>query len=598
MERLIEYLSSVFEGVAETPEVLRAKAELMQMMEDKYEALLDEGKSEDEAVQTVIDEFGNIDEIIRELGLDVALVKVKHDRKRADRERSEAAGSAAGAGYTADGATGAEGGSTGYTAGSAAGSGSTAEKVKNRPFYKWSSKETGDYISFAKSHAFCVAAGVALCILAPYLAAICDDVIGAILGGRIGDGLSGLAFFLSVGLAVGLFITASNKTKRVGRIKRSYISVDEAGSAILSGDGEKLVSGQSGLLVLGIVLCVISPAVSATGDMLPGVLGDIFEPGILLFVALGVFCIIYSQSCKNRMKELSKAMGRYDRDSVSIDGGQASEWKYNDKGSGRSVVGIIAIVIVCWLAFMIVGNIFRGIGFVASWPFKNIGNIIESASPYDGKEVYNISDLDSLFMDISAADVKVIRGNDPTKLEIEYSGSFYGRPVFELSEKKLTVKDKTGFHLFGSMGAGGSFTVRVPEGSTKLSYEFDMSAGNLDVGNLSAQELKADMSAGGFKLHDSEIASKLDIDMSAGDATIERIDVRQVIADMSAGSFKYRFRTPDDAKKFSFDLDSSAGSITLMGDDCGDEVSRGAVTPDTPERSMKVDLSAGDIVIE
>lgn len=597
MERLIEYLSSVFEGVAETPEVLRAKAELMQMMEDKYEALLDEGKSEDEAVQTVIDEFGNIDEIIRELGLDVALVKVKHDRKRADRERSEAAGSAAGAGYTADGAAGAEGGSTGYTAGSAAGAGSTADKVKNRPFYKWSSKETGDYISFAKSHAFCVAAGVALCILAPYLAAICDDVIGAILGGRIGDGLSGLAFFLSVGLAVGLFITASNKTKRVGRIKKSYISVDEAGSGVLANKGEKLITGQSGLLALGIVLCVISPAASVIGDILPGVLGDIFDPGVLLFAGVGVFCIIYYQSCKNRMKELSKAMERYDKDRGSIDGGAASEWKYNDKGSGKSVVGIVVIVLVFWLAFMIIGSIFRGIGIVASWPFRSIGNIVENASPYEGKEAYNISDLDSLYMDISAADINVIRGNDTYKIEIEYSGNFYDRPVFELSGKKLTVKDKTGFHLFG-MNAGGTFTVRVPDESTDISYEFDMSAGNLDIANLSAQELKADMSAGGFKLHDSEIASKLDIDMSAGDATIERIDVRQVIADMSAGSFKYRFRTPDDAKKFSFDLDSSAGSITLMGDDCGDEVSRGAVTPDTPERSMKVDLSAGDIVIE
>ena len=59
MEALIEYLNNLFHGVKETPEVLRAKAELLQMMEDKYEELLADGKNEEEAVGIVISEFGN-----------------------------------------------------------------------------------------------------------------------------------------------------------------------------------------------------------------------------------------------------------------------------------------------------------------------------------------------------------------------------------------------------------------------------------------------------------------------------------------------------------------------------------------------------------
>ena len=40
----------------------RAKDELWQMMEDKYTDLISEGMSENEAVGTVIAEFGNLDD--------------------------------------------------------------------------------------------------------------------------------------------------------------------------------------------------------------------------------------------------------------------------------------------------------------------------------------------------------------------------------------------------------------------------------------------------------------------------------------------------------------------------------------------------------
>ena len=45
---------------------MRAKAELMEMMEDKYEELMQEGMSEKEAVGTVISEFGDLDELAEE----------------------------------------------------------------------------------------------------------------------------------------------------------------------------------------------------------------------------------------------------------------------------------------------------------------------------------------------------------------------------------------------------------------------------------------------------------------------------------------------------------------------------------------------------
>ena len=69
MEAIRNYLETMFANLPNTPEVLRAKNELWQMMEEKYNKLIADGKSDNEAVGTVIAEFGNLDEISEDLGI-------------------------------------------------------------------------------------------------------------------------------------------------------------------------------------------------------------------------------------------------------------------------------------------------------------------------------------------------------------------------------------------------------------------------------------------------------------------------------------------------------------------------------------------------
>ena len=69
METIKNYLESMFRNLPKTEKVNRAKSELLQMMEDKYTELLAEGNSENEAVGTVISEFGNLDELAEDLGI-------------------------------------------------------------------------------------------------------------------------------------------------------------------------------------------------------------------------------------------------------------------------------------------------------------------------------------------------------------------------------------------------------------------------------------------------------------------------------------------------------------------------------------------------
>ncbi len=70
METIKNYLEQMFMHVKQTPEVIRAKEELLSMMEDKYQELKNEGKSENEAIGIVISEFGNLDELAGELGIE------------------------------------------------------------------------------------------------------------------------------------------------------------------------------------------------------------------------------------------------------------------------------------------------------------------------------------------------------------------------------------------------------------------------------------------------------------------------------------------------------------------------------------------------
>ena len=70
METIRNYLNAMFAGLPDTPEVRRAYEELAAMMEDKYTELTEEGLSENEAVGTVISEFGNLEELAQTLGIE------------------------------------------------------------------------------------------------------------------------------------------------------------------------------------------------------------------------------------------------------------------------------------------------------------------------------------------------------------------------------------------------------------------------------------------------------------------------------------------------------------------------------------------------
>jgi len=69
MEAVKTYINNVFAAFPQTSEVQALKRDMLADMEEKYNALIQTGKSEHEAGYTIIADFGSMDEIAAELGL-------------------------------------------------------------------------------------------------------------------------------------------------------------------------------------------------------------------------------------------------------------------------------------------------------------------------------------------------------------------------------------------------------------------------------------------------------------------------------------------------------------------------------------------------
>lgn len=68
MNPIESYLDNIFLGLPKTAEVAQARRRIQESMEEKYDTLRSQGRSESEALGTVVAEFGSVSELLGELG--------------------------------------------------------------------------------------------------------------------------------------------------------------------------------------------------------------------------------------------------------------------------------------------------------------------------------------------------------------------------------------------------------------------------------------------------------------------------------------------------------------------------------------------------
>ena len=69
MSKVTEYIDNLFYLMPRTNAAAEMRQKLIESSEDKYEALLSWGRSEEEALGIVVGEFGSMEEICEELGV-------------------------------------------------------------------------------------------------------------------------------------------------------------------------------------------------------------------------------------------------------------------------------------------------------------------------------------------------------------------------------------------------------------------------------------------------------------------------------------------------------------------------------------------------
>lgn len=237
METIKNYLETMFQNLPNTTEVRKAKLELGQMMEDKYTELLQEGKSENEAVGTVISEFGNLEELAESLGIKEVVNEEKETPRRI---------------VTFD--------------------------------------EAKQYIKDRIHHAYFIAIGVLLCILSP-----CGCIFFDYYNPSLEVVLGCTLLFLFVAIGVGMFVFSGLSMGKWEFMDKELCSVEMKTAEYVRMEQEKFCMVKIGKITIGVILCIISVIPVMIISEIEGIVVNwegISVVFMFLFIAIAVFLFV------------------------------------------------------------------------------------------------------------------------------------------------------------------------------------------------------------------------------------------------------------------------------------------------------------------
>ncbi len=277
MDAIRLFLENMFYGISSTPAVLRAKEDLLAMMEDKYHELKATGKSENEAVGQVIAEFGNLEELADSLGI----------KEELHRPAEESSG------------------------------------PNPLPTLVVSAKEAHVFLDEKKKFGRNIGLGVMLCILSPLLLVVLDAVYEA-RGHEASDLqlLPGLvALFCMVALAVMIFIINGVKSEKYRRFNRKNIVLDQNTRREVEAISEKenmafatQISLGVVLVVLGVLSAIVLGALGTENVLLDNLAGM----GPLVFTSFAVYLFITAGVRKSSLNQLLNR-GEYEAEKQESD---------------------------------------------------------------------------------------------------------------------------------------------------------------------------------------------------------------------------------------------------------------------------------------
>ncbi len=256
MDTIRMYLDNLFASVAKTPQVLRAKEELLANMGDRYLDLKAQGKTENEAIGIVISEFGNIDELLIELGV------------------------------------------------------SGAQADADVPLPTAADEDVERYFVKMREHTKKLSWGIALCILSAAGMLFTRQLLMDLYGPSFEDSISNISLipmFLFIVCGVGLIIYAAMQMDAYKKLEQEY-RLSPAMMGLVQREYEEKKLSFTMRLIVGIGMCVISPVPlfvfnAFAGGNTENVYSIVL---LLLLVAMGVRLIVNAATFMESYKKMLK----------------------------------------------------------------------------------------------------------------------------------------------------------------------------------------------------------------------------------------------------------------------------------------------------
>lgn len=319
METIKTYLDNMFASFPKSPEVLKAKRELLASMEDRYNELKAEEKTENEAVGIVISQFGNIDELIAELG--VSRVESKIPAKFL-----------------------------------------TDEQVNE---YISESRRSGKYIAF----------GVFLCVFGAALflgltALLSHGVGGYVFTDNAASGIGLAALLVLVAPAVGIFISNGARMRQYEEYQRLRLDMPEATRERITRERLNNMPSFTTKIVAGVVLMIVAAGafLVAMGFISDGEHSATFAVSALVLVCS--FAVWLFVSAGTMKSAYDTVLGLEDYSEINKERrSEASD------GVTGAIIGAMWPLVV--IAFLVWGFVFDG--WSISWILFPIAGLLSGA---------------------------------------------------------------------------------------------------------------------------------------------------------------------------------------------------------------------------
>jgi hypothetical protein len=457
METIRNYLENMFMSLPNTPEVCRAKDELWQMMEDKYTELKAEGKSENEAVGTVISEFGNLDEIARDLGIDNVVTGQQTSQNVF-----------------------------------------TFEMAKN-------------YIADFSRRNNLIAIGVMLCILSIAAPIFADAFSSFNVSYRtLFEAVGACLMFVIIAVAVGIFIYANISVSNWKFLKTAPYTTDFAATSYISERMAQYKPTYALTLVIGIALCIISIVPPIIVDAIPaansGFTNDFGGGLMFILVAVGVFLIVNSVLNMGIYEKLLAA-----NDTGTVAGNFVPEQKSGKSHkAGKVALVILGIIVLCAAVNSVLSIFLNKTGSVTGGALDTFDKIYVDTNVIDVSIVsgdsysYSLSTSKNLNTTVEVSD---------GTLRVSQTGynSFFNFGFNASCKVTIVVPDGVEISIIDITSDVGDINISEINATRAT---IDTNVGDVDLSSMTFKQMNISADVGDIKLSGMKGISDCNVDIS------------------------------------------------------------------------------------